>query len=82
MRCLRARSAFTLTAVVAAFVAGTQNLGAQAAAKSAGFAIGYTDIGPAIGVGGINGASASFGGRFERARRCEAYRVTRRTGQH
>ncbi len=29
--------------------------------------MGYTDIGPVIGLGGINGASASFGGRFEHA---------------
>jgi hypothetical protein len=31
------------------------------------FTTGYSDIGPVIGVGGINGASASFGGRFEHA---------------
>ena len=67
MRRLRARSAFTLTTVVAALVAGTQTLGAQAAAKPAGFAVGYTDIGPAVGLGNVGSASMSFGGRFERA---------------
>jgi hypothetical protein len=39
-------------------------------AKPAGianFGLGYTDIGPTIGVGGLGSASASFGGRFERA---------------
>ena len=29
--------------------------------------MGYTDIGPVVGLGGIGGASASFGGRFEHA---------------
>jgi hypothetical protein len=42
---------------------------AAAQSKSAGgaFGVGYTDIGPTIGLGGLNGASASFGGRFEHA---------------
>jgi hypothetical protein len=31
------------------------------------FGMGYTDIGPTVGLGGLNGASASFGGRFEHA---------------
>ncbi|HEX8943039.1 MAG TPA: hypothetical protein VF785_07880 [Gemmatimonadaceae bacterium] len=31
------------------------------------FGVGYTDIGPTVGLGGLNGASASFGGRFEHA---------------
>jgi hypothetical protein len=31
------------------------------------FAMGYTDIGPTIGLGGLGSASAAFGGRFERA---------------
>ena len=34
---------------------------------AANFSTGYTDIGPVVGVGGINGASASFGGRAEHA---------------
>ena len=53
-----------MTAMVAGSVAGAQK-GAAAAAGS--FAVGYTDIGPTLGLGGINGASASFGGRFEHA---------------
>ena len=41
---------------------------AAAQAKSGGsFTTGYTDIGPTVGLGGLNGASASFGGRFEHA---------------
>ena len=34
---------------------------------AANFSTGYTDVGPVVGLGGINGASASFGGRFEHA---------------
>ncbi|HEY9228768.1 MAG TPA: outer membrane beta-barrel protein [Gemmatimonadaceae bacterium] len=57
-------------AVFAALVAVAQTASAQArpaATSGTGFSLGYTDIGPAIGLGGINGASASFGGRFEHA---------------
>jgi hypothetical protein len=32
-----------------------------------GFSLGYTDAGPVIGLGGISGAGAGFGGRFEKA---------------
>ena len=35
--------------------------------SAANFSTGYTDVGPVIGLGGLNGASASFGGRFEHA---------------
>jgi len=35
-------------------------------AAAQGFQVGYTDIGPTIGIGGIGSASVSFGGRFER----------------
>jgi hypothetical protein len=31
------------------------------------FGMGYTDVGGVVGLGGLNGASASFGGRFEHA---------------
>ena len=31
-----------------------------------GIALGYTDVGAVIGLGGIGGASIAFGGRFER----------------
>jgi hypothetical protein len=41
---------------------------AQAKSTGGGFVMGYTDIGPTVGLGGLNGgASASFGGRFEHA---------------
>lgn len=67
MRGLRNRHALKLIAAFAVAVAGAQTATAQAKAASTGFRTGYTDIGPAIGLGGINGASASFGGRFEHA---------------
>jgi hypothetical protein len=35
-------------------------------ARAQGFGVGYTDIGPVLGLGGIGDASVSFGGRFER----------------
>src|SRR4051812_24749216 len=51
-----------------AFVAiGAATAAAQAKREAPNFAVGYTDIGPALGLGGIGGASASFGGRFETA---------------
>ena len=42
---------------------------APAAASSGGgegFGVGYTDVGPVIGLGGIAGAGLGFGGRFEK----------------
>lgn len=65
MRGFRTRHAFTLLAALAVSTVSAQTASAQA--KPSGFGVGYTDIGPAIGIGGLNGASASFGGRFERA---------------
>lgn len=44
-----------------------QSAMAQAKGETPDFHVGYTDIGPVIGIGGLNGASASFGGRFEHA---------------
>jgi len=38
---------------------------AQAKASGGSFGLGSTDIGPVVGLGGIGGAGASFGGRFE-----------------
>ena len=40
---------------------------AQVRATGSGFAMGYTDIGPTVGLGGLNGANLAFGGRFEHA---------------
>ena len=51
----------TACLAMAAAPAAAQVKGAQS------FSTGYTDVGPVIGFGGINGASASFGGRFEHA---------------
>ena len=55
-----------LTAIACLAITATS---AAAQAKSSGgiFNVGYTDIGPTIGLGGLSGASASFGGRFEHA---------------
>jgi hypothetical protein len=39
---------------------------AQPASAQEGFQVGYTDIGPTIGLGGIGSASLAIGGRFER----------------
>lgn len=41
----------------------------QPAAAQEGFRLGYTDVGPTIGVGGIGSASVAFGLRFEHALR-------------
>lgn len=54
-------------AVVATLTAVAQTAAGQAKAASTGFTTGYTDIGPAVGLGNVGNASASFGGRFERA---------------
>jgi len=60
------KAAAFLTAI--ACVAVTANPAAAQAKSSGGsFSTGYTDIGPTVGLGGLNGASASFGGRFEHA---------------
>jgi hypothetical protein len=56
-----------LSKVVAALacVASVSTAGAQA--KSGGFGMGYTDIGPTVGLGNIGNANLSIGGRFEHA---------------
>ena len=57
-----------LTCVATTALATTAHLAAaQAKSGSGAFTMGYTDIGPTVGLGGLNGASASFGGRFEHA---------------
>lgn len=65
MRHSFARKASAMLAVLAAMTFSAQSASAQA--KAGGFGLGYTDLGPAIGIGGIGNASASFGGRFEHA---------------
>jgi opacity protein-like surface antigen len=56
------RSLLLATLVVAMFVFKVPTASAQA---TEGFQVGYTDIGPTIGLGGIGGASFAFGARFE-----------------
>ena len=69
MRRSLSSSVSPMLVAVAALAVSTQIVSAQAkpAASSSPFTMGYTDIGPTVGLGGLNGASASFGGRFEHA---------------
>ena len=66
MRQLFTRQIAVLAASFTCAVFGAHTVAAQVKPAS-GFGVGYTDIGPALGLGGIGGASASFGGRFEHA---------------
>lgn len=52
---------------LAILAVAAQAAAGQMKASSTGFGAGYTDIGPAIGLGGIGSASMSFGGRLEHA---------------
>src|SRR5262249_21657318 len=66
MRRMAARHVSTLALATACLAMAAVPAAAQV--RGAGsFSTGYTDGGPVIGFGGINGASASFGGRFEHA---------------
>jgi hypothetical protein len=47
-------------------VAGVVLMAAQSQQAGAQVSLGYTDVGAVVGLGGINGASAAFGGRFEK----------------
>jgi Outer membrane protein beta-barrel domain len=67
MRSSFARKAAASLAMLAAATFSAQSAAAQAKAGAGNFGLGYTDIGPAIGLGGLGDASASFGGRFEHA---------------
>lgn len=64
-----ARNATRITTALAfvAAIATTAHAQAKPAMTGGGFGLGYTDIGPALGLGGLGGASASFGGRLEHA---------------
>lgn len=55
----------TLLVAIAALVP-TVAAEAQGGATSSLFKVGYMDIGPTIGLGGIGDAGIAFGGRFER----------------
>ena len=66
------RSFVALTALCALSLtaASPSHAQANAAAKrpsnSSAFSVGYTDVGPTLGLGGLGSAGLSFGGRFER----------------
>jgi len=62
-----ARNICALTTLVVCTTFAAGSAGAQTKPATTGFGSGYTDVGPAIGLGGIGGASASFGGRIEHA---------------
>lgn len=65
-RSLRTSMGPALAALVALASIAT-SASAQDKKPAGGFTVGYTDVGPLVGLGGLGGASASFGGRFEHA---------------
>jgi outer membrane protein W len=67
MRRTLSSSASKLLAAVVCVAVTTQSAAAQAKGSTPAFSMGYTDIGPTVGLGGLGGASAAFGGRFEHA---------------
>ena len=65
---MRRVSFLTAVTAVSVLVLNAPAASAQAKAAAPGnFGMGYTDVGPTIGLGGLGSASAAFGGRFERA---------------
>jgi hypothetical protein len=67
MRSSFTRRASRMTIVLACVAVTAQTAAAQAKSAAGNFSLGYTDVGAVVGLGGIGGASASFGGRFEHA---------------
>jgi hypothetical protein len=59
-----ARSAASIAAALAFVAAAGHSSGAQAR-RTSSFTVGYTDIGPTIGIGGLGNASIALGGRME-----------------
>ena len=57
----------TVALVVLSTTLSAQARRPAAPPRSGGFSMGYTDIGPTIGLGNLGGASIDFGGRFEHA---------------
>jgi hypothetical protein len=60
----------SISTLMAGFLAAAAATAAEAqkpAAQAGGFGLGYTDLGPTVGLGGLGDAGLSFGGRFERA---------------
>jgi hypothetical protein len=58
--------ALALTLPALAVAIASQTVQAQTASTTSHFKVGYTDIGPTVGLGGIGDAGLAFGGRFER----------------
>lgn len=56
-----------VVAVVGLSVAIGSVADAQAGKGGKGFGMGYTDLGPTLGLGGLGSAGLSIGGRFEKA---------------
>lgn len=65
MRRLVDRRVSTLALAAACLAMAAAPAAAQMKGGGGGFGPGYTDVGAVVGIGGLNGASASFGGRFE-----------------
>jgi len=61
------RTIVQMSMALACVAVSGQAAAAQAKAAGGSFGLGSTDIGPVLGLGGVGGASASFGGRFEHA---------------
>jgi Outer membrane protein beta-barrel domain len=59
------RNPVVLVTVGAFFLAAASVAQAQAGSGSKAFPVGYTDIGPTLGLGGIGSAGVAIGGRFE-----------------
>jgi hypothetical protein len=62
-----ARSAAAIALAFASIAATARVSSGQGTKPTQSFGIGYTDIGPTVGLGNLGGASASIGGRFEHA---------------
>ena len=61
------RKAAKMLMVLSCVAVAAQSAAAQVRPRSGGFGMGYTDVGPVIGLGGLGDADISIGGRFERA---------------
>jgi outer membrane protein W len=65
---MRRLSLLSAVSALAVLVLNAPAVSAQAKpAAPQNFGMGYTDVGPTIGLGGLGSASAAFGGRFEHA---------------
>src|SRR5690349_1706614 len=67
MRRLVDRPSSMWAIAAACLAAAAVRAAAQMKGGPRNFSMGYTDIGPVVGLCGIGGASASFGGQFEHA---------------